>query len=140
MGSSYMGFDQISKSDFEELDFLFQKFMNGREIWLFGTGQYAAAFFLFLKEGGGEYGNIEGFVVSDTEENPKTFMGKKVVSRKEFYQYYMENSDKRIGLLLTINARYLGEVYPHLMYLRDDLYIPRQFYLQCACDRWGGTS
>ena len=50
MGSSYMGFDQISESDFDELDHLFHEFLPDREIWLFGKGNYAMSFFRFLKE------------------------------------------------------------------------------------------
>lgn len=48
MGSSYMGFDQITKNDFEELDYLFQEYIPNREIWLFGKGNFAESFSRFM--------------------------------------------------------------------------------------------
>lgn len=75
MGSSYMGFNQISKEDFEEVDFLFKQFMPDREIWLFGVGKYARSFCRFMQMCGG---TVEGFVVSDISSCPQVFMGKKV--------------------------------------------------------------
>lgn len=139
MGSSYMGFNQISQADFDELDFLFHEFMPKREMWIFGTGNYAMSFFRFLKECVGD--RIKGFVVTDASPFPDGFMGKPVISRLEFRRHYESDaSAKRIGLLLAVNSRYYGELYPELMYLKEDLYIPKESYLRFACEHCGNAS
>ncbi|MCI8294319.1 MAG: radical SAM protein [Lachnospiraceae bacterium] len=135
MGSSYMGFDQISESDFDELDHLFHEFLPDREIWLFGTGNYAMSFFRFLKECGVE---TEGFVVTDADRFSDGFMGKQVISRAEFRRHYEAvHSKDKIGMLLTVKSSYYGELYPALMYLKEDLYIPKESYLRYAQEHCG---
>lgn len=83
---------------------------------------------------------MEGFVVSDPSSCTELFCGKKVISREAFRNYYKEVKGKRkIGLLLTVNSKYYGELYPALMYLKEDLYMPKQLYMQYAYEHCGNV-
>ncbi len=53
MASTYMGMNLITEEDFEEQDYLFDKFLVDREIWLLGTGNVAESFYRYFLECGG---------------------------------------------------------------------------------------
>lgn len=136
MGSSYMQMDLISADDFEELDYLFHVFLVDRKIWLFGTGEYAKSFFRFLHECEVQ---VEGFVVSDRKNNPLVFMGKKVIDAEQFRELYCSGG-YRTGLILTVSSAYYGEIFPFMMYMKDDLYMPKEIYKRFAKEHCGTVS
>lgn len=135
MASTYMGMNLITEEDFEELDYLFDKFFAGREIWLLGTGNVAESFCRYFLECGVE---ICGFVVSDSNRNPIKFMEKPVISMKQFKTYYeKEHQNRNIGLVFSLSDKYFSELFPNLMYLEDNLYLPKERYKQYAQEHCG---
>ena len=126
---SYMGMGAITDKDFEELDYLIEDYLPKKEeIWLFGTGRYAQAFYEFLKTCDIK---ITGFVVSKVEEQCP-FSSEPIISIEELRERYKE---KNLTVLLTVGGNYYGEVYPQLMFLGDDLYFLKSTWKEYAVDR-----
>jgi len=126
---SYMGMEAITNKDFEELDYLIEEYLPQKEeIWLFGTGKYAQAFYDFLKICDIK---VTGFVVSKVEEQCP-FSSEPIISVEELRERYKE---KNLTVLLTVGWNYYGEVYPQLMFLGDDLYFLKRTWKECAVDR-----
>ena len=124
---SLVGIEQINERDFKWLDEFFENYVcKYDEIWLVGTGKYADSWTEFLNQMG--YA-VHGYI--ESKFNKESFRGKPV---KDIVQYkmYVTSYQKRCCLLLTVHSKYFSELYPKLMWLKKDLLLIPDSYLELA--------
>lgn len=128
----YMKMEGSLNEELIELDQLFDKFIGTHdEIWLFGAGYYGMAFKKYLEECGVK---VAGFVVSSEEHILQNSVDR-IFTIKKFKEYYDKNSN--IGLIVTVDPKFYGEIYPKLMFLGKNLYLCKLSWLKFAVDRCG---
>lgn len=124
---SYMNMGKSMQNEIRELDILFDEFILPKdELWIFGTGKYGKAFYRYLRQCDVV---IKGFIVSD--EKHKNEQKLPIMTISQFRDYYFQK-EKKVGVLLAIDPMHYGNVYPRLMFLKEDLYIVKANWLTCA--------
>ena len=129
---SYMGMGEITPKHFEDNAYMFEQYIpRYDEIWLFGAGEYATAFYKFLYHFGVE---PAGFVVSDLSNNCLA-TEKTVIDIKELKIRY-QSSESKLAMLLTVSERFYSELMSSLGFMGEDLLIIPEKTKQCASYRF----
>ncbi len=129
---SYMGMSDIL-DEFKDLDTLFEKFLLKRkDVYIFGHGRYAKAFSHYLKQC--EI-SVCGYIVSCPAKEEK-WNEEDIINIGELKKRYIAKNSS-IVVLLCVDPRFYGEIYPYLMFLGEDLFFIKKIWLDMAVCRCG---
>ena len=129
MNRKYVDLGSITATDFVQIDDLFRNFIpKYKEIFLFGTGNFARAVCKFLSECGVE---VSGFVVSSLLEQKCGGEGL-LLNVAKFKQRYKESEPDSIGLIMSIGMNFYNEVLPQLQFMGNHLYFMSEKHKQLA--------
>lgn len=129
---SYMGMSDVL-DEFKELDELFDDFLLKRKaVYIFGHGRYAKAFSNYLKQCEiSVYGYVVTCPVKEEKWNEEDIINIGELKKR----YGAPNSS--IVVLLCVDPKFYGEIYPYLMFLGEDLFLVKKLWLDMAVCRCG---